>query len=63
MINERPSKLYTKSTYKERFGFSSCPICGSRQIRTLKRMMKGSEYTVYICTGCKRVVKREFEEC
>nr|DAI88269.1 MAG TPA: transcription factor IIS-like protein [Caudoviricetes sp.] len=49
----RKSKDYTV------IATSSCPNCGSKEQKVYERTKGEIKYIVYVCSGCKNVIRRE----
>lgn len=47
--------------YKAKFGSAACQRCGSRSVKYSERTKDSSVYRIYVCVGCKNVIKREYK--
>jgi hypothetical protein len=47
--------------YKAKFGSAACQRCGSRSVKCSERTKDSSVYKIYVCAGCKNVIKREYK--
>ena len=57
------AREYGESEYIAHFRSNGCPVCHSFGIKYFDRTKDTLKYRVYVCSKCKRVVKREIKEC
>lgn len=61
-MGKESEREYSVREYVMRFGYSGCPVCGSKRMRIFEREKQGVNYKIYACGYCKYVIKREFTE-
>lgn len=57
------ARVFGANEYITQFRSNGCPVCRNYGVKYFDRTKDSLKYRVYVCSKCKRVVKREIKEC